>query len=852
MMLQWHACKKSAGDALLLFRLGDFYEAFESDAITIAAELGLTLTKRHETPMCGIPHHTAEGYIDKLVAKGHKVAMAEQTEDPKKAVGIVKREVVRIVTPGTLVASNLLSEKKNNYIATIAQVGAVYGLALLDITTAEFLSVEFEQQSLLFDQLTRAAPAEILAAEKVASSLSLANFKEQCPFTLTTKPLWRFDHKTSLEFLLKHFGIKTVDCFGLAGKSASIIACGVLLAHLSEELALPISHITEIRQIDIAGFLAIDSTAQRHLELVTPLFEGKKSNTLLHHLDKTATPMGARFLKTAILQPLLEKSPILERQEAVSLFYQEKNLLISVQKELEKVRDLERLMMRLKSGYASPRDLTGLRFSLEPLPKLHLLLKSVESLLLSKLAQSLLGGENLAAQIEKAIVDTPPLRLSDGGLIKEGYNAQLDNLRQIKENGQSWIANYQAHLREQLDIKTLKIGYTRAFGYYIEISRGQADKMKGDFDRLQTLVGSERFTSKELKEFEYKILTADEQIGEIEREVFEQIRLNAATYAKTIFECAKAVAEIDFFAALGSVANERAWIKPAIHEGQEWEVIEGRHPVLEVALHSATFIPNDVTFNEAEKLLLITGPNMAGKSTYLRQTALIAILAQMGSFVPAKSAKLCLIDKLFSRIGASDDLSQGKSTFMVEMSETANILLHATDKSLIILDEIGRGTSTYDGISIAWAVAEYLLTTPGKRAKTLFATHYFELTDLAETIPGAVNYTVQVHEERGSIVFMHKIVKGMADKSYGIHVAKIAGLPASAIKCAQARLLEMEKSEKPKIKLGRAREVQLDLFSSREPHPDESLLTEIRECNPDEITPLTALQKIISWKATLS
>lgn len=856
MMLQWSACKSQAGDALLLFRLGDFYEAFHEDAITLAKELNLTLTKRQEIPMSGIPHHTSEGYIDKLVSKGYKVAIAEQTESPKQAVGIVRREVVRIVTPGTLTTSQLLSEKSNNYIATIVQIGSVFGLALLDISTAELLTLEFEEVRLLLDELCRMRPKELLISEKLQQTFknSLTELNAQFPFLVTTKPQWHFDARTCLDLLLKHFKLHSLDCFGLQGKSAAINASGALLCYLSESLNLPISHIQKIQQIDLCGFMAIDRTAQRHLELVEPLYEGKKTNTLLHHLDETVTPMGARLLRTAILQPLISKESILERQKAITAFVSDPTLLANLRKALSSVRDLERLIMRIATNLASARDLVALRFSLEALPQVAALLEKSSASILKKNRENLLGSEQISSKIAATIVENPPQRLSEGGTVQQGVDKELDELFELRKNSETYLTNYQQNLRSSLDIKTLKVGYTKAFGYYIDVSRGQSDKMPTTFQKLQTLVNNERFTSLELKEFEYKVLSADELIASKETAIFNQLREEVASYNEKIIQFATACAEIDLMVALATVAAARSWVLPTLNEEGRFAIEAGRHPVLEGLLYDQTFIANDLLLDgDKNRLMLITGPNMAGKSTYLRQSALLAILAQMGSFVPAKKADVCLIDRLFSRIGASDDLAQGKSTFMVEMSETANILNYATDNSLILLDEIGRGTSTYDGISIAWAVANYLLTTAGKKAKTLFATHYFELTALEKELAGAVNYSVAVAEDGQGIHFLHKIIKGPADKSYGLHVAKLAGLPATALIFAQKRLEEMESSGNKKIVRPQKKEVQLDLFSKKIERSDdkEQIFEELKGCDPERLTPLEALQKIMLWKTKL-
>jgi DNA mismatch repair protein MutS len=771
MMLQWQECKKKAKDALLLFRLGDFYEAFENDAQVIAKELELVLTKRQETPMAGVPAHTCEAYIDKLVGRGYSVAIAEQMEDPKAVKGIVRRDVVRVVTPGTVINSNLLTEKSSNFLVAIAKLNTRYGVAILDLTTADFRVMEGEDE--IVDELARLQPKEVLTSHKV--KLDLASFCVQ------RREEWFFDHRVAMERLLKHFQVKSLDGFGMKGMTAAVSAAGALFAYVTEDLHLSLSHIKEMRLENSARYMAIDRTTQRHLEL----------DSLLALVDTTATPMGGRLLKEWLLHPLISVEEIQKRQDNVAILMNAPIL----HSKLKEVRDLQRLIMRIETGYATPRDLVGLRFSLEPFPEINAILKNLGLETLPDLS-------TLAAKISAAVVETPPLRLSDGGIIKEKYHPELDELRALKKDSHTWMVQYQTELREKTQIKTLKVGYTQAFGYYIEVSRGQSDKMPLTFQRRQTLVNAERFISPELKEFEHKVLTAEARIAALESELFHQLRLEIALHAERVRSAAKILAEIDVLLALATLAQSRNYVRPVVDHSDVIDIHEGRHPVIEAALKE-TFIPNDALLDQNQnRLLIITGPNMAGKSTFIRQVALICILAQVGSFVPAKSAHIGIIDKVFSRIGASDDLTRGQSTFMVEMTETANILNNATSRSFVILDEIGRGTSTYDGISIAWAVAEYLLE---KRIKTLFATHYWELTKL----PQAANFNVAVHESEKGIVFLRKIVPGGTDKSYGIHVAKLAGLPPSVIGRATHLLAELHATAAEPISLA---ETQLELF----------------------------------------
>lgn len=800
MMMQWHACKTSARDAVLLFRMGDFYEAFYEDACLLAKELDLTLTKRQEIPMSGIPSHTCEAYIDKLVAKGYRVAVAEQMEDPKQTKGIVKREVVRVVTPGTLMSSSLLSDKSNNYFASTTRVGAIFGLAFVDLTTSEFKVIEFENEQELFNEIYRLRPAEILTSHKFKEKHSnlFEDTRKSFSYLLNIEEDWRFDHQAAYDFTTSHFKTLNLDGFGLRGMVAGVNAAGALLRYLQESLNLPIDHITDILPYTLSQYMSLDRTTQRNLELTEPLNNNNnRQYTLLGVLDKTHTPMGARLLKHWIKQPLLNVYEIKRRQQGVQALLQNKLFLETISKQLNDVRDLQRLMTKISSGYATPRDLIALKLSLEPIPQIKATLKAVEgfSPLLDEQNESMHPCLELTNLIGQAIVEDPPLRISDGRIFKDGYHRELDELREISRDSKSWIARYQVDLRETSGIKTLKVGFTRVFGYFIEVSKGQSENVPPSFIRRQTLANGERFITPELKEYEGKVLNAEDRISGIENELFNAIRQEAAKYSALVLSTAQALAVIDVLQSLALAARQHDYACPLIDESSILEIHEGRHPVIESSQSNGKFIPNDTYLDDAkERLILITGPNMAGKSTYIRQVALITIMAQIGSFVPAKSAHIGIIDKVFTRIGASDDLSRGQSTFMVEMSETANILHNATSRSLIILDEIGRGTSTYDGISIAWAVAEHLLTTEGKAAKTLFATHYWELTKLEEKIPGAINYNVAVHEAEDGIVFLRKIIKGGTDKSYGIHVARLAGIPDTVLGRAKEILIHLEEN----------------------------------------------------------
>ncbi len=784
MMSQWHSCKLEAKEAILFFRLGDFYEAFYDDAKLMAKQLNLTLTARGDVPMCGVPFHTAEGYIDKLIQKGHKVAVAEQTEDPKDAKGIVKREIVRIITPGTIVNSQLINDKKNNFFVSIVRHNQLYGLSILDLTTTEFRAIELESESSLMDELCKLRPSEFLVSENFEFLKELSH-----SFTFITNIRNPIDPKLSFDVLTAHLDTKNLDAFGLRAKHASITAAGFLMLYLKEELNLSLDHITSIQSDTLSEFMSIDRSTMKNLELDTSFAD---------FLDVTNTPMGARLLRQWIKYPLLDPMKIHLRQNSVEEFLSKPQEVKKAKEALGNIRDIERMIMKIIAQYATPKDVYALGVSLSFVPEVAKSL-NIELYDPTEISQKILNSMN----------DTPPIRIGEGEIFKDGVNQDLDELRALSKESLSWMAKYQNQLREETQIKTLKVGYTRAFGYYIEVSRLQSEKIPSSFHRRQTLTNAERFITEELKEFEHKILSSEERAKAIELKMYEDLRLEIASFASSIQFLAKQIARIDVLLSFAEIAEKYNWIKPTVDNSDVLEIIDGRHPVVEKMIGSANFIANNTALDTQEQMMLITGPNMAGKSTYIRQVAIITILAQMGSYVPASSAKIAIVDKVFSRIGASDDLARGQSTFMVEMMETANILNNATSKSLVLLDEIGRGTSTYDGISIAWAVAEYLLTTAKSKAKTLFATHYWELTKLEDIFPHAVNYQTAVQEIASGIVFLRKIIKGGTDKSYGIHVAKLAGLPSKAIKRAEEMLSQLEgrkKREKQEI------QTQLNLF----------------------------------------
>lgn len=799
MMVQWHACKETAKDALLFFRMGDFYEAFYDDAVLLSKELDLALTKRQDIPMAGVPFHSAEGYIDRLIQKGIKIAVAEQMEDPKKAKGLVKREVVRFITPGTVISSSLLSDKCNNFFASVTSSGKTYGLSVLDISTGELIALECATLNELKTELFRFKPKELLVPKRFIQKYQDIMEEIKIAFSPLINPHddWRFEEGATKEFLLSHLQVKTLEGYGLQEKGASVSSAGALLAYLQDFLRLPIQHIQTVKTYSLSDHMVLDPAAQRNLELTESMRSAQQKLTLYDVLDNTATPMGGRLLMHWVKHPLLSIETIRNRQDAIELILQKPALTERLRAHLNYVKDLERLMTKVCSGFALPRDIAQLKASLYPLAeiKADLILSCDISSFLSDAAGKINTHRELHQLIDRSLVDEPPFRIGDSRLFKEGFHKELDELRLIGQDGKKWLADYQESLRAKTGIKTIKVGYNRMFGYYIEVSKGQAGNMPPSFTRRQTLVNAERFISEELKAFEDKVLSASDRIEAMEQELFAELRREVSLHKTAVLETAGAIAKVDCILSLALSARQHSWVKPVVDTSRKLMIVEGKHPVLDASKKMERFVPND-TFLDDEKsrLMLITGPNMAGKSTYIRQVALIAIMAHIGSFVPAKSAHIGLIDRVFTRIGAHDDLARGQSTFMVEMTETANILNNATDRSLVILDEIGRGTSTYDGIAIAWSAAEWLLTQEGRKAKTLFATHFFELTKLEDVIEGAVNYNVSVLEQRGEVVFTHKILKGSADKSYGIHVAKLAGLPSIAIERSKEILSHLEET----------------------------------------------------------
>lgn len=855
MMQQWEACKSQAKEALLLFRLGDFYEAFYEDAIALSRDLELTLTKRGDIPMSGIPAHTLENYLEKLINKGHLVAIAEQMEDPKSVKGIVKREIVRLLSPGAVYSPSLLSDKSNNFFGCICLVNSRFGLAIIDLTTAEFKTIEVDTLDQLQEEIFRLTPSELLLSEKFSKlhPAFISSIQNTLSIRLTIKPDWHFDLQSCHQFLIHHFKVHNLDGFGLKGLTSAINAAGTLLSHIQEDLSLSINHVSSLETYHLGSYMLIDQTTQKHLEIFSSQNSKKSESTLLHLLDQTQTPMGARLLRQWISHPLLSEEAINARLDATEELLAFSSLN-SLTKSLKDIRDLERLIMRISTGYSNPRDLIALCSSLENIPSVTTSLGMLYHPLFQEIKHSISDISPLINKIKTTLVEDPPLRVSDGHLIKPHIHTELDMLKELKSNSESFLVQYQEKLKQETGIKTLKVGFNKAFGYFIEISRGQAGKVPAYFHKRQTLINNERFITEELREYENKILNAEETISKIELALYNELRAFVSSFENPVRAIAKGVAHLDCLLSLCAIAKRSHYTRPLIDSSETLSIKEGRHPIIEASDVTSSFIPNDTEMNgSTQKLFIITGPNMAGKSTYIRQVALICIMAQIGSFVPATSAHVGIVDKIFSRIGASDDLSRGQSTFMVEMTETANILRHATRRSLVILDEIGRGTSTYDGISIAWSVAEYLLTHTQKCAKTLFATHYCELTELEERFPGAVNYNIAVKETPQGIVFLRKIIPGGTDKSYGIHVAKLAGLPSEVILKATEMLSSLEnkgiKSISKKIFTKKDSD-QLLLFAPPVKDPIlEKVIAEIKEVDLHHITPMQALSLVEKWKS---
>jgi DNA mismatch repair protein MutS len=867
LMRQYAAIKKEHPNALLFFRLGDFYEMFFEDAVVAARELQITLTSRNKekgisVPMCGVPYHAAEGYIAKLIRKGFKVAVCEQVEDPRVAKKLVRREVTRVVTPGTAADSSLSSEE-NNFLGALAQVGDRVGFAALDLSTGEFRATEFQGSDAarrIQEELAQLRPKELLYASSAplfegAAGAAANPSPLGRPYGYAETPLddWVFAPDHAIPLVENHFGVMSLEGFGLAGKPAAASAAGAILYYVRSTQRGTLDHVDRIGFYERQNCLVLDAVTVRNLELIEPLFAGTDAGiTLFRSIDATITPMGKRLLRAWMLRPSIERADIEARLDAVAS--QVKNTVAreDLRRALEGILDLERLLSRVTLETANPRDVLALAASLGRIPAVRAAVARLDAERHRALHGSIDELADLRARIESTIVAEPPISLSDGGVIQSGVDAELDELRDLSRNSKQYLAQIEQRERQRTGIGSLKVKFNSIFGYYLEVSKPNLHLVPKDYERKQTLVNAERFTTPELKEYEAKILDAQEKIVEIERRIFAELRTAIAAEAKRIRQTALALAEVDVLAGLAHIAALRNYCRPALDGSGDLEIVEGRHPVieqLEVAGGSDRFVPNDLYLNSTtHAILVLTGPNMGGKSTYLRQAALIVILAQMGSFVPARAARLGLVDRVFTRIGASDNLARGRSTFMVEMTETAAILHTATPRSLILLDEVGRGTATYDGLAIAWAAVEYLHART--RAKTLFATHYFELTELAELLSGVKNYHVSVKETGGGIVFLRKVEPGAADRSYGIEVAKLAGLPNEVIERAREVLAEHENAERQLTghlasdESRPAPPAQLTIFTPI----SQPVLEKLREVDLNRLTPLEALNLLAELK----
>lgn len=829
---QYLDIKKDYPDTILFFRLGDFYETFDEDAEITARDLDIVLTSRPigngvRVPLAGIPYHAVENYLARLIEKGHHVAICEQVgEQPAK--GIFPRKVVRVVTPGTVTEPGLLPGDANNYLASIVLNDGSASVSYTDVTTGEFAVTELPLEALRAE-LTRLHPAEILYPDTQTLPDGISGH-------LTSLPAWKFEPGKCNETLLAHFKSSTLDGFGLKLNSLSVRAAGSIVQYLKETQPDALNLLTSLRSYSLNEFMTLDASTRRNLELDETL-RGERKGSLLGTLDTTITPMGKRLIHQWVSQPLLSVEKITHRQNGVQYFFDNGMVRAELRNALKPIIDLERVINRVIAGQAQPRDLVAMRNTLMELPKVKEIChhSTIEG-------KWTVCAEELSL-LHNAIDEDPPSTLQNTGVIRPGYSQELDSVIDTSKHARDWMANLEAVEREKTGLKTLKVGYNKVFGYYIEISRGAADKAPESYIRKQTLVNAERFITPEMKEYETLVLNAEERIKEIETRLFREICAELTKAANRILFTARALAEVDVLSALGEVAALAGYTRPEVHDGSELEINEGRHPVVEQLLKNDRYIPNDVIFEKGEVVRVITGPNMAGKSTYLRQAALIVLMAQMGSYVPASSAKIGLVDRIFTRIGAQDEIHAGQSTFMVEMVEASNILHHATSRSLLILDEIGRGTSTYDGLSIAWGIIEYIHNHPQLRAKTLFATHYHELTQLADLLPGVRNYNVAVSEADNKVVFLHKIIPGGADRSYGIHVAQLAGLPSPVIQRANEIMAELEKTSGRAVKINPNSAQQAALFPETNP-----LLDEIKGLDVNSLSPIEALNKLFEWQ----
>lgn len=859
MMAEYVKTKQQYKDCILFYRLGDFYEMFFEDALTVTKELEITLTGKdcgleERAPMCGVPFHAAETYINRLIEKGYKVAICEQVEDPKKAKGLVKREVIRVVTPGTTLDAASLDESKNNYLMSIVSMEDHFGCAIADISTGDCFLTEVDKPQKLLDEINKFVPAEIICNDAFfMSGVDTDDLKNRLGICVFPLDAWYFDDSLCKRTLKEHFHVNTLEGLGIQDYDIGVIASGALFLYLQETQKSALSHMAGIRPYAAEKYMLIDSSSRRNLELVETLREKNKRGSLLWVLDKTKTAMGARTLRSYVEQPLIDAQEINRRLEALEELNKSPMLRDEIREYLNPIYDLERLISRISYQSANPRDLIAFASSLEMLPHIRQILKDFKTPLLTELYEDMDPLEDIASLIKSAIVDEPPLAQKDGGIIREGYHEDVDKFRRSRTDGKKWLTELEAREKERTGIKNLKIKYNRVFGYSLEVTNSFKELVPENYIRKQTLTNAERYITQELKDLEDLILGAEDKLYALEYELFCEVRDKVGAEVVRIQKTAKAVAALDVFASLALVAQRNNYVRPKINEGGVLDIKNGRHPVVEQMIEHDMFIANDTYLdNQKKRVSIITGPNMAGKSTYMRQTALIVLMAQIGSFVPADKANIGIVDRIFTRVGASDDLASGQSTFMVEMTEVANILRNATAKSLLILDEIGRGTSTFDGLAIAWAVIEHISDTKLCGAKTLFATHYHELTELEGKISGVNNYCIAVKEKGDDIVFLRKIVKGGADKSYGIQVAKLAGVPDSVIRRAKELVEELSDADitaavkdltsaskkKQKIVYDQVDMAQMSLFDTVQ---DNDIVEEIRNLDMSHLTPMEAM-----------
>ena len=872
MMQQYMAIKEQYKDCILFYRLGDFYEMFYDDALTASRELEITLTGKNcgqeeRAPMCGVPYHAVDVYLNKLVAKGYKVAICEQAEDPKQAKGIVKREVIRIVTPGTNLSQQALDEGRNNYLMCLVYDNNQFGLAITDISTGDFYTTEVATLKELYDEIHRFSPSEIICNDSFyMSGASLDDFKDRLHVSVSTLDTWYMDEAVSVQKIKEHFKVASLDGLGLTDFPSGTLAVGALLLYLYETQKNTLDNLTKITPYRSGGYMIIDSATNRNLELIETLREKQKKGSLLWVLDKTKTAMGARLMRNWIEQPLIEKKKITARQDAVEELYNDMITREEIREYLNAVYDLERLVTRISYRTANPRDLIAFKTSLGMIPPVKQLLSQAKSAELKEIDERMDCLEDIYDLIEKSIQDEPPIMIREGGMIKEGYNEDVDKFRLSRTEGKTWLAELEAREKEKTGIKNLRVRYNKVFGYYLEVTNSYKELVPEDWTRKQTLANAARYTTPELKVLDDMILGADDKLAALEYDLYCEVRDSIGEQVVRIQETAKAIAHLDVLASLACVAQSNDYVRPSINTKGVIDIQGGRHPVVEKMNNNQMFIDNDTYLdNKNHRISIITGPNMAGKSTYMRQSALIVLMAQIGSFVPAKSANIGIVDRIFTRVGASDDLASGQSTFMVEMTEVANILRNATSRSLLILDEIGRGTSTFDGLSIAWAVVEHISNPKLLGAKTLFATHYHELTELEGKLDSVNNYCIAVREQGDDIIFLRKIIRGGADKSYGIQVARLAGVPDSVIDRAKeisswleetdvtdkAKNLQVRTSAKKKDVVREAvpAEKQMSLFDI---YPaDHPVLKELAGLDVSNMTPIQALNTLYELQKRL-